>query len=207
MVDSLLCGDTRAENMGQQGGIFWFTGLSGAGKSTLAIAVEKALFEKGYKTYVLDGDNVRHGLNADLGFSPEDRTENIRRIGEVAALMADAGLIVISAFISPYQEDRNRARQAAPEKFNEIYASADLETCENRDPKGLYKKARAGEIAEFTGIDSPYEAPSNPEMVVDTQNNDIDTCVKQVLKYIEQRVELKANASNDQGKKEKAIAV
>ena len=155
---------------------------------------------------MLDGDNVRHGLNNDLGFSPEDRTENIRRIGEVAALMSDAGLIVISAFISPYQEDRNRARAAAPDVFNEIYVSADLETCEDRDPKGLYKKARAGEIPEFTGIDSPYEAPTTPEMVVDTQNNDIDTCVAQVVKYAEERVGLRSRASNDQGKKEKAIA-
>ena len=207
MVDSLLCGDTRAQSMGQQGGIFWFTGLSGAGKSTLALATEKALFEKGYKTYVLDGDNVRHGLNADLGFSPEDRTENIRRIGEVAALMADAGLIVISAFISPYQEDRNRARTAAPERFNEIYVSADLETCEQRDPKGLYKKARAGEIAEFTGIDSPYEPPANPEMVVDTQNNDVKTCVEQVVRYVEQRIALPSTEQASQAKKEKAIAV
>ncbi len=207
MVDSLLTDDKRAKSMGHQGGIFWFTGLSGAGKSTLAMAVEQALFEKGYHTYVLDGDNVRHGLNADLGFAPEDRTENIRRVGEVAALMADAGLIVITAFISPYQEDRNRARNAAPGKFNEIYAAADLETCETRDPKGLYKKARAGQIAEFTGIDSPYEAPSNPEMVVDTQNNDVQTCVKQVLAYIEERVALREDSTDDQGRREKAIAV
>jgi len=207
MVDTLVSDETRIELKGHAGGIFWFTGLSGAGKSTLAMAVEKALFERGLHTYVLDGDNVRHGLNQDLGFSPEDRAENIRRIGEVAALMADAGLIVISAFISPYQEDRNRARAAAPDVFNEIYVSADLATCEDRDPKGLYKKARAGEIAEFTGIDSPYEAPSNPEMVVDTQNNDIDTCVEQVIKYVEERVALKSSASNDQTKKEKAIAV
>lgn len=207
MVDTLVSDETRIQLKGHNGGIFWFTGLSGAGKSTLAMAVEKALFERGFHTYVLDGDNVRHGLNQDLGFSPDDRAENVRRIGEVAALMADAGLIVISAFISPYQEDRNRARAAAPDAFNEIYVSADLATCEDRDPKGLYKKARAGEIPEFTGIDSPYEAPSNPEMVVDTQNNDIDTCVEQVLRYIDKRVELKSGASNDQGKKEKAIAV
>lgn len=207
MVDSFVTDATRAERKGHHGGIFWFTGLSGAGKSTLAMSTEKALFELGFHTYVLDGDNVRHGLNQDLGFSPEDRAENVRRIGEVAALMADAGIIVISAFISPYQEDRNRARAAAPSKFNEIYVSADLKTCEDRDPKGLYKKARAGEIAEFTGIDSPYEAPSNPEMVVDTQNNDVDTCVKQILKYVEKRVEFNKDASNDQGKKEKAIAV
>ncbi len=202
-----LANENRRELKGHNGGIFWFTGLSGAGKSTLAVAVEKALFERGLHTYVLDGDNVRHGLNNDLGFSPEDRTENIRRIGEVAALMADAGLIVISAFISPYQEDRNRARICAPDAFNEIYVSADLETCEGRDPKGLYKKARAGEIPEFTGIDSPYEAPTNPEMVVDTQNNDIQTCVEQVVKYVEERVALKSKASNNERNKEKAIAV
>lgn len=203
-VDSFVTEGSRAHNKGHHGGIFWFTGLSGAGKSTLAMAVEKAIFEKGYHTYVLDGDNVRHGLNSDLGFAPEDRTENVRRIGEVAALMADAGLIVITAFISPYQEDRNRARVAAPDQFNEIYVSADLATCEGRDPKGLYKKARAGEIAEFTGIDSPYEPPANPEMVVDTQNNDIDTCVEQILRYIEKRVEFNDDA-HDLGKKEKAI--
>lgn len=203
-VDHLMTGEARAHNKGHQGGIFWFTGLSGAGKSTLAMAVENALFEKGYHTYVLDGDNVRHGLNADLGFSPDDRAENIRRIGEVAALMADAGLIVVSAFISPYQADRDRARAAAPKAFHEMYVSADLETCEKRDPKGLYKKARAGEIAEFTGIDSPYEPPVNPEMVIDTQNNSIDDCVNQVMRYIEKQVELKDGGKD---KKEKAIAV
>lgn len=202
-VDHLMTAAARAQNKGHMGGVFWFTGLSGSGKSTLAMAVEKALFEKGFHTYVLDGDNVRHGLNADLGFSPEDRAENIRRIGEVTALMADAGLIVVSAFISPYQADRDRARAAAPQAFNEIFVSADLETCESRDPKGLYKKARAGEIAEFTGIDSPYEAPLNPEMVVDTQNNTIDDCVNQVLRYIEQQIALKESAQE----KEKAIAV
>lgn len=203
-VDHLMTAGARARNKGHFGGVFWFTGLSGAGKSTLAMAVEKALFEKGYHTYVLDGDNVRHGLNADLGFSPEDRAENIRRIGEVAALMADAGLIVVTAFISPYQADRDRARAASPQYFNEIFVSADLETCETRDPKGLYKKAREGKIKEFTGIDSPYEPPLNPEMVVDTQSNDIDDCVAQVLRYIEQQVEL--NDKQDH-KKEKAIAI
>ena len=187
-VDHLLGHDARARRAGHRGGIFWFTGLSGSGKSTTAMAVEKALFEKGYYTYVLDGDNVRHGLNADLGFSPEDRQENIRRIGEVAALMADAGLIVITAFISPYQDDRDRARLAAPAHFHEIFVNASLETCEGRDPKGLYKKARAGEIKEFTGIDSPYEAPDNPDMVVNTQDHDIDTCVRQVLRYIQAHV-------------------
>ena len=205
-VDHLMTSESRALNKGHQGGVFWFTGLSGAGKSTLAMAVEKALYEKGYHSYVLDGDNVRHGLNADLGFSPEDRTENIRRIGEVAALMADAGLIVITAFISPYRDDRNRARAAAKNQFHELYISADLETCEERDPKGLYKKARAGEIAEFTGIDSPYEPPENPEIRVDTSDHNVDFCVRQILQYIEQQVVLKDEDEFAYGK-EQAIGL
>lgn len=180
----------RTELKGHGGGIFWFTGLSGSGKSTLAVAVERELFARGYHTYVLDGDNMRFGLNSDLGFSPEDRAENIRRVGEVAALMADAGLIVLTAFISPYRADRERARKARPDDFHEIYVSADLATCEARDPKGLYKKARAGEIRDFTGIGSPYETPDNPDMVVDTAGNDIDRCVRQVLAYIEDRAAL-----------------
>ena len=206
-VEHLMTQDARAANKGHQGGVFWFTGLSGAGKSTLAMAVEKALFEKGYHSYVLDGDNVRHGLNADLGFSPEDRAENIRRIGEVAALMSDAGLIVISAFISPYRADRDRARSASPARFHEIYVQADLETCETRDPKGLYKKARAGKIAEFTGIDSPYEPPENPEMVVDTQSNEIEVCVNQVLRYIEQQIKISPATANDSKIKEKSVVL
>jgi bifunctional enzyme CysN/CysC len=204
-VDHLLTENVRAERKGHQGGVFWFTGLSGAGKSTLAMAVEKALFEKNYHTYVLDGDNVRHGLNADLGFSPEDRAENIRRIGEVAALMSDAGLIVITAFISPYRADRDRARSASPARFHEVYVQADLDTCEGRDPKGLYKKARAGKISDFTGIDSPYEAPENPEMVVDTQANDIETCVSQIVKYVEAQVALRDKEKKT--KKEKLSAL
>lgn len=176
--------DMRAKRFGHYGGVFWFTGLSGSGKSTLAVAVEKAIFERGMNVYVLDGDNVRYGLNSDLGFSPEDRTENIRRVGEVSALQANAGTILLSAFISPYQEDRDRARAAAPQSFHEIHVKADLKTCEGRDPKGLYKKARKGEIKEFTGIDSPYEAPINPDLVVDTANNDIDTCVEQIIDYV-----------------------
>lgn len=204
-VDHLISDDIRAERKGHHGGIFWFTGLSGAGKSTLAMAAEKLLFEKGLHTYVLDGDNVRHGLNKDLGFSPEDRAENIRRIGHVASLMADAGLIVVTAFISPYRTDREKARQASEENFHEIYVHADLETCEQRDPKGLYKKARSGEIEDFTGIDSPYEAPENPEMVVDTQNNDIATCVDQIVRYIEEQTAIRTVA-NDAGQKEKSLA-
>lgn len=183
-VNHSVTPDMRAEHFGHYGGVFWFTGLSGSGKSTLAVAVEKEIFNRGMNAYVLDGDNVRYGLNSDLGFSPEDRTENIRRVGEVSALQANAGVILLSAFISPYQQDRDRARQAAPHSFHEIYVKADLATCESRDPKGLYKKARKGEIKEFTGIDSPYEAPINPDLVVDTENNDIDTCVEQIVDYI-----------------------
>ena len=165
----------------------WFTGLSGAGKSTLAMAVEQALFRRGYHVYVLDGDNVRQGLNANLGFSPEDRAENIRRVGEVAALFADAGMIAITAFISPYRADRQRARDAARGAFHEIYIEADLATCELRDPKGLYRKARRGEIGEFTGISAPYEPPEAPELVVDTASADIASCVERIIAYIEQQ--------------------
>lgn len=186
-VASLTSHEARARRNRHYGAVFWFTGLSGAGKSTLAIAVEKALFERGYHSYVLDGDNVRHGLCADLGFSPQDRAENIRRVGEVAALMADAGNVCVTAFISPYREDRDRARRAAPARFHEIHVKADLATCEARDPKGLYKKARGGQIKEFTGIDL-YEPPDNPELVVDTQHNNVDTCVQQVVNYIEAQI-------------------
>lgn len=196
--------EMRAEIFGHYGSIFWLTGLSGSGKSTLAIAVEQEIFKRGKNTYVLDGDNIRYGLNSDLGFSPKDRTENIRRIGEVAALQANAGVIVISAFISPYQQDRDRARQAAPNHFHEIYVKADLATCEKRDPKGLYKKARSGEIKEFTGIDSPYEPPLNPDLIVDTANNDISTCVKQIVDYIESNVQID-KLSNKAEKKIHAI--
>ena len=182
--------EMRAERFGYYGGVFWFTGLSGSGKSTLAVAVEKEIFERGMNAYVLDGDNVRYGLNSDLGFSPEDRTENIRRVGEVAALQANSGIIVLSAFISPYLDDREKARAAMPNCFHEIYIKANLETCENRDPKGLYKKARKGDIKDFTGIDSPYEPPINPDLVVDTANNDIETCVKQIVDYVLNHVDI-----------------
>lgn len=181
----------RAARNGHQGGVLWLTGLSGAGKSTLAIELEQALFTKGYQVYVLDGDNIRHGLNANLGFSPEDRAENIRRVGEVAALFADAGVIVITAFISPYRADRDRARAAAGHRFHEIYVKADLETCERRDPKGLYKRARAGEIKDFTGIDAPYEPPAEPEMVVDTGALSIDAAVEMLAAYVERTFALK----------------
>jgi len=177
----------RIERNRHSPGVLWFTGLSGSGKSTLAMALEQRLFDQGYQVYVLDGDNVRGGLNANLGFSPEDRAENIRRVGEVAALLADAGVIVITAFISPYQADRERARAAAGDSFHEIYIEADLETCEARDPKGLYKRARSGDIAEFTGISAPYEAPHQPDLVIDTAANDIDACIEQLTSYIAEK--------------------
>ncbi len=176
----------RSARNRHRGGVMWFTGLSGAGKSTLAVEVEQRLFRDGYQVYVLDGDNVRRGLNTNLGFSPEDRAENIRRIGEVAALFADAGFIVITAFISPYRSDRARARNAGElATFHEIYIKADLELCERRDPKGLYKKARAGEIENFTGVSAPYEPPDKPELVVDTGAATVDRCAARIVTYVE----------------------
>ncbi len=185
----------RAARNGHRGGVLWFTGLSGAGKSTLAIEVEQRLFRLGYQVYVLDGDNVRRGLNANLGFSPEDRAENIRRVGEVAALFADAGFIVVTAFISPYRADRERARAAGRDSFHEIYIQADLETCERRDPKGLYRKARAGEIEDFTGISAPYEPPVEAELVVDTGEHPVEECVRQILDYVERTFVISAPAA------------
>jgi bifunctional enzyme CysN/CysC len=184
----------RQMRNGHRGGVLWFTGLSGAGKSTLAMEVERRLFQKGYMVYVLDGDNVRYGLNSNLGFSPEDRTENIRRIGEVAALFADAGLIAITAFISPYRADRQRARAAAKEAFHEIYVKADVATCEGRDPKGLYKRARRGEIQEFTGVSAPYEEPEAAELVVDTSSLSIEDSIRSVIEYIERNFVLAEDA-------------
>lgn len=189
-VEHLLDPDTRAQRNGHYGSVFWFTGLSGAGKSTLAMLVERALFNRGRQVYVLDGDNVRRGLNADLGFSPDDRTENIRRIGEVAGLFARAGTVCITAFISPYRADRDRAREAAPEAFHEVYIKADLETCEARDPKGLYKKARAGEIPDFTGISAPYEPPIDPDLEVDTDSLSVEQCVELIADYIEEEISI-----------------
>lgn len=177
--------EARAGRNGHKGAVLWFTGLSGAGKSTLALALERELFAKGYQVYVLDGDNIRTGLNANLGFSPEDRAENIRRVGEVASLFADAGFIVISSFISPYRSDRERARAAAKDVFHEVYVRASLEACESRDPKGLYKRARTGEIPEFTGISSPYEPPEEPDLVVPTDELAVDECLAVLLKYVE----------------------
>lgn len=175
----------RAARYGHSGGVLWLTGLSGAGKSTLAMALERRLFAANRVVCVLDGDNVRHGLNRDLGFSPEDRMENIRRVGEVAALFAGAGLICITAFISPFRADRDRARAAAKGAFHEVWVKADLETCERRDPKGLYRKARAGQIADFTGISSPYEPPDAPELTIDTATRSVEESVADVLAYID----------------------
>jgi len=175
----------RTARNGHKGAVLWFTGLSGAGKSTLALALEAELFARGYQVYVLDGDNIRTGLNANLSFSPEDRAENIRRVGEIANFFADAGFLAISSFISPYRADRQRARQAAGERFHEIYIKASLELCEQCDPKGLYKKARAGEIKDFTGIQSPYEEPTDPQLVLDTAELGVEDAVAQLLAYVE----------------------
>lgn len=177
--------EDREKLLGQRGVILWFTGLSGSGKSTLARHVENTLTERGHLTYVLDGDNIRHGLNKNLGFTPEDRKENIRRIGEVARLFADAGIITMAAFISPYQEDRDRIRGLVKEgEFLEIYVKVPLEVAEERDPKGLYKKARSGEIDNFTGIDAPYEEPENPEIVIETGSTDLKESVRTIVRYL-----------------------
>jgi bifunctional enzyme CysN/CysC len=184
-VGHTLSREARVLRNGHKGGVLWFTGLSGSGKSTLALALEARLFAKGYHIYVLDGDNVRNGLNANLGFSPEDRAENIRRVGEVAGLFADAGFLVISSFISPYRADRERARAAASSSFHEIYIQAPLEICEQRDPKGLYRRARTGEIPEFTGISSPYEPPESAELVVHTDLLSVDECLSELSAYVE----------------------
>ena len=176
----------RAEKRGHRSAILWFTGLSGSGKSTLANAVNAALFERGLATYVLDGDNVRHGLCKDLGFSDADREENIRRIGEVAKLFLDAGVIVLTAFVSPFRADRDKARELVEQgDFLEIFCAADLDVCESRDPKGLYAKARSGAIKEFTGISSPYEAPESPELKIDTGSQELTESVQVVLKALE----------------------
>ena len=186
-VEHRVMTETRWQANGHKSGVLWLTGLSGSGKSTLALELEQALFTRGWQAYVLDGDNIRFGLSSDLGFSPEDRAENIRRIGEVAALFARAGVLVITAFISPYREDRDRARAVAPELFHEVYVKADLTVCEDRDPKGLYKKARRGEIKEFTGISAPYEEPVAPELEVDTGALSVAASVGRILDYVEDR--------------------
>lgn len=183
----------RAEKKGQQPAVIWFTGLSASGKSTLAGALEQILTEQGYHTYLLDGDNVRHGLCRDLGFSDADRTENIRRVGEVANLMADAGLIVMAAFISPFRADRQVVRDIVPAgQFIEVFVDAPLEVCRQRDPKGLYARAERGEIKQFTGIDSPYEAPHAPEVHIDAGRLSVAESVNQLLEHLHGRGLLKA---------------
>ncbi len=179
--------EDRERQNGHQSVCIWFTGLSGSGKSSIARKLEEKLFERGIKTYVLDGDNIRHGLNNNLGFSPEDRTENIRRIGEVSKLFVDTGLVVMTAFISPYKEDRNNVRKLlANGEFVEVFVEASIETCEERDVKGLYKKAKAGEIKEFTGISAPYENPDNPELILNTtEETDVNINAEKVLNFLE----------------------
>jgi len=177
--------EDRERLLAQKGVTLWFTGLPQSGKSTLASEVEKKLFEKGYITYILDGDNIRHGLNKNLGFSPEDREENIRRIGEVANLFRQAGIINMTAFISPYRADRQNARVLAKDReFIEVYCKCSLEACESRDTKGHYKKARAGEIPEYTGISAPYEEPENPELIIETDKLTIEQEVSQIISYL-----------------------
>jgi adenylylsulfate kinase len=179
--------ERRAQLNNHKSVLLWFTGLSGAGKSTLAHALEESLYQMGYHTFVLDGDNVRHGLCGDLGFSNEDRVENIRRISEVAKLFVEAGVIVLTAFISPFRADRAKARNLVGADFFEIYCQCPLGVCEERDVKGLYRRARSGEIKEFTGISSPYEEPDQPELVVETSGRSVEECVEQILNYLIQR--------------------
>jgi len=186
--NALVTRDARQGLNGHRSVVVWLTGLSGSGKSTLAHAVEEKLHALGCRTFVLDGDNVRHGLCGDLGFSEDDRKENIRRIGEMAKLFAEAGVITLTAFISPFRADRRRVRELlGPEDFVEIYCRCSLEVCESRDLKGIYRKARAGEISDFTGISSPYEEPDKPELVVDTGRLPLDQCVNQVIAYFQGR--------------------
>ena len=184
--DGTVTRDDRQRLLGQRGVTLWFTGLSGAGKSTIACLVEQALIDRGRLTYRLDGDNVRHGLNKNLGFSAEDRQENIRRIGEVARLFTDAGVIVLASFVSPYRRDRDAVRTLMPPgDFVEVHVQASLSAAEGRDPKGLYKKARAGEIKNFTGIDDPYEPPENAEVVLETEKLDPATAAERVVAFLE----------------------
>ena len=172
---------------GHKGMVLWFTGLSGSGKSTLANALNEALHSKKVSTYLLDGDNIRHGLCRDLGFSDKDREENIRRIGEVANLFMNAGIVTITAFVSPFRSDREKVRNIIGKDFIEIFCAANLDICETRDTKGLYKKARLGEIKDFTGISSPYEIPNNPEIIVETGSLDLKTSVRQIMKYLSEK--------------------
>jgi adenylylsulfate kinase len=186
--DSSVTKEERRKKNNYQSMCIWFTGLSGSGKSTLANALARHLFEANIQTYVLDGDNIRHGLNKDLGFTDEDRKENIRRIGEVSKLFVDSGQIVLTAFISPFREDRQQVRDILSDnEFFEVYVKCSLDECEVRDPKGLYKKARNNEIKHFTGIDSPYEEPENPAIIVDTETQTVEESVKQIVDFLVQK--------------------
>ncbi len=180
--------EDREKLLNQKGLTIWLTGLSGSGKSTIAVELEHALIENKHQAYILDGDNIRHGLNKNLGFSPEDRTENIRRIGEVAKLFTEANIITIAAFVSPYREDRGNVRKLLGHgEFIEIYVKCSLEVCEERDTKGLYKKARAGEVKDFTGISAPYEEPLNPELTVDSSKLSVEESTRVILNYLEEK--------------------
>ncbi|MEG3617308.1 adenylyl-sulfate kinase [Magnetovibrio sp. PR-2] len=189
-VEHRIAAEERHKANGHRGGVIWLTGLSGSGKSTLAFTLEKHLFELGFQAFVLDGDNVRHGLCGDLGFHEHDRRENIRRVGEVAGLFSRSGVVAIAAFISPYQEERQMAREIAGENFIEVHVAASLKVCEQRDPKGLYKKARAGEIKDFTGIDAPYEEPEKPDIRIDTGIETVETCTAQLADLIQKRFKI-----------------
>lgn len=180
--------DSRWKSNGYKSSVIWFTGLSASGKSTIAHALDKYFHENGIHSYVLDGDNVRHGLNKDLDLSPASRKENIRRVGEVSKLFVDAGLLVIDAFIAPYREDRRQVRgMLGKEQFIEVYVKCSVDECERRDPKGLYKKAKKGEIKEFTGVSAPYEEPDNPEVILETDKFSIDECVGRILDYLKEK--------------------
>ena len=180
--------EDRVKLLNQKGATLWLTGLSGSGKSTIAVELEHALIENRHQAYILDGDNIRHGLNKNLGFSPEDRTENIRRIGEVAKLFTEANIITIAAFVSPYREDRDNIRRLLNQgEFVEIYVKCSLEVCEARDTKGLYKKARAGEVKDFTGISAPYEEPLNPELTIDSSKLSLEESTREILNYLEEK--------------------
>lgn len=186
-----ITGLDRAQRNKHNAFLIWFTGLSGSGKSTIADALDQALFKKGISTYVLDGDNIRNGLNQDLTFSPKDRTENIRRIAEVSKLMIDAGLVVLAAFVSPYKKDRDNIRKTVKDvNFVEVFVNTSLEECEKRDVKGLYKKARTGEIKNMTGISAPYESPEHPDIEIKTEENSIEDAVNQILKFITPKLKL-----------------
>ncbi|MFP4041716.1 MAG: adenylyl-sulfate kinase [Bacteroidales bacterium] len=186
--DTVVTKEEREKKNGHKGIVVWMTGLSGCGKSTIATELQKTLFEMNCNVFILDGDNVRHGLNSNLGFSPEDREENIRRIGEVAHLFAESGTITITSFISPYKNDRDRARKLnEPGDFLEVYVKAPLSVCEKRDPKGLYKKARQGIIPEFTGISAPYEEPVNPEILIETDKLNLEESVEKIIHYMQEK--------------------